>query len=89
MFAELSLQHVSLVLRNNQQYELQKLLPDIGSQIKNCYYLIKHCQEPRVQKILLWTDFGPMRFLDDKSTQSLLKSISQIEVNITLSEYFL
>ena len=44
--------------------------------------MVKDSQEPKIQKILLWTDFGPLRFLDDKSTQSLLKSLSQIEVKI-------
>ena len=73
---------MSLVLRSNQQYELQKPLPDIGSQIKSCYYLVKDSQDPKAQKILLWTDFGPLRYLEDKSIQSLLKSVSQIEVNI-------
>ena len=78
---ELALQHVSLVLRSNQQYEIQKHLPDIGSQIRNCYYLVRDSQEAKVQKILQWSDFGPLRSLEDKSIQSLLKSISQIEVN--------
>ena len=78
---ELALQHVSLVLRSNQQYEIQKHLPDIGSQIRNCYYLVRDSQEAKVQKILLWSDFGPLRSLEDKSIQSLLKSISQIEVD--------
>lgn len=80
-FSELALQHISLVLRSNQQYEIQKHLPDIGSQIRNCYYLVRDSQEAKVQKILLWSDFGPLRSLEDKSIQSLLKSISQIEVN--------
>ena len=80
--SELALQHVSLVLRSNQQYEIQKHLPDIGSQIRNCYYLVRDSQEAKVQKILLWSDFGPLRSLEDKSLQSLLKSLSQIEVNM-------
>ena len=79
--SELALQHVSLVLRSNQQYEIQKHLPDIGSQIRNCYYLVRDSQQAKVQKILLWSDFGPLRSLEDKSIQSLLKSVSQIEVS--------
>ena len=69
------------MLRSNQQYEIHRYLPDIGSQIRNCYYLVRDSQEAKVQKILLWSDFGPLRSLEDKSIQSLLKSISQIEVN--------
>ena len=76
----MALQHVSLVLRSQQQYELQRHLPEIGSQIKNSYYLVKDSQEPKVQKILLWSDFGSLRYLEDKALQSLLKSMSQIEV---------
>ena len=82
--SELALQHVSLVLRSNQQYEIQKHLPDIGSQIRNCYYLVRDSQQAKVQKILLWSDFGPLRSLEDKSIQSLLKSISQIEVKVNM-----
>ena len=82
--SELALQHVSLVLRSNQQYEIQRYLPDVGSQIRSCYYLVRDSQEAKVQKILLWSDFGPLRSLEDKSIQSLLKSISQIEVKITV-----
>ena len=43
---------------------------------------MKDLKDPKVQKILLWNDFGPLRYLEDKSMQSLLKSVSQIEVNI-------
>ena len=80
--SELALQHVSLVLRSNQRYEIQKHLAEIGSQIRNSYYLVRDSQEAKVQKILLWSDFGPLRSMEDKSIQSLLKSISQLEVNM-------
>ena len=37
-------------------------------------------EEPKVQKLLNWTDFGPFRRLEEKAIASAVKSLSQIEV---------
>ena len=75
-------QHVSMALRNNDRFQVTKPLPDVGGQLRKCYYLVKDVQEPKVQKILSWTDFGPFKSLDDKTLQSLAKSLVSLEVNI-------
>ena len=37
-------------------------------------------EEPKVQKLLNWTDFGPFRCLEEKAIASAVKSLAQIEV---------
>ena len=69
-----------MALRNNDRYQVTKTLAGIGGQLRNCYYLVKDGQQPKIQKILNWTDFGPNKFLEDKTLQSLAKSFSTLEV---------
>ena len=81
-FAEMALQHVSMIFRSNPRFEIQKPLPEIGSRIRSLYFLVKDKEDPKTQKILNWTDFGPYKSMDDRTLQSLAKSFSQIEVRI-------
>jgi len=78
-FQEMALQHVSMIFRSNPMFEIQKPLPEIGSRIRSLYFLVKDKEEPKTPKLLNWTDFGPYKALDDRTLQSLAKSLSQIE----------
>ena len=78
----MAVQHVSMALRNDQRFEIVKILPNIGYQLRTTYFMVKDKQEPKVQKILLWSDFGPYKTLDDKTIGSLVKSFSSIQVNL-------
>jgi len=78
-FQEMAVQHVSMVFRSNSRFEIQKPLPEIGSRIRSVFFFVKDKEEPKVQKLLNWTDFGPFRCLEDKAVASAVKSISQIE----------
>lgn len=78
-FQEMAKQHVSMALRNNPRFEIIKPLPNIGSQIRCSYFLVKDSQEPKIQKMLSWSDFGPFKSLEDKNLQSIAKSLSAIE----------
>ena len=77
----MALQHVSMIFRSNPMFEIQKPLPEIGSRIRSLYFLVKDKEEPKTPKLLNWTDFGPYKALDDRTLQSLAKSLSQIEVS--------
>ena len=77
---EMALQHVSMIFRSNPRFEIQKPLPEIGSRIRSLYFLVKDKEEPKIQKLLNWTDFGPYQAMDDRTLQSLAKSFAQIEV---------
>jgi len=78
-FQELALQHVSMLFRSNPRFEIVKPLPEIGSRIRSLYFLVKDKEEPKIQKLLNWTDFGPYKTMDDRTLQSLAKSMAQIE----------
>ena len=67
--------------------KVSKPLPNIGSQLRSTFFLIKDAQEPKIQKLLLWTDFGPFKCLEDKNLQSIVKSLSAIEARILSSAY--
>ena len=69
MNLEIATQHVSMALRNNERYQIIKPLAGIGGQLRNCFYLVKDNQQPKTQKILNWSDFGPNKFLEDKTLQ--------------------
>lgn len=78
-FQEMALQHVSMIFRSNPRFEIQKPLPEIGSRIRSLYFLVKDKEDPKTQKLLNWTDFGPYKAIDDRTLQSLAKSFSQTE----------
>ena len=84
-----------MALRNNSRFEVGKLCHGVGYQIRFCnqtkcnnditllrstVFLVKDTQEPKVQKIITWSDFGPYKSLDDKALQSIAKSVSSLEV---------
>ena len=69
-----------MIFRSNPRFEIQKPLPEIGSRIRSLYFLVKDKEDPKTQKLLNWTDFGPYKAMDDRTLQSLGKSFSQIEV---------
>ena len=73
-----------MALRNNPRFEIIKPLPNIGSQIRCSYFLVKDSQEPKIQKMLCWSDFGPFKSLEDKNLQSVAKSLGTIEVDLLL-----
>ena len=68
--------------------KVSKPLPNIGSQLRSTFFLIKDAQEPKIQKLLLWTDFGPFKCLEDKNLQSIVKSLSAIEARILIKPNF-
>ena len=76
-----------MALRNNPRFEIIKPLPNIGSQIRCSYFLVKDSQEPKIQKMLCWSDFGPFKSLEDKNLQSVAKSLGTIEVYLRFASF--
>ena len=67
--------------------KVSKPLPNIGCQLRSTFFLIKDAQEPKIQKLLMWTDFGPFKCLEDKNLQSIVKSLSAIEARILNAKF--
>ena len=80
----LNKQSVHLNLRNRANFEVGNLIPDVGWRLKKDYFRVKCRSDPKTDRILTWTDFGPdstsSDVLEPKTFQSLAKSLQQMEV---------
>lgn len=72
---ELALQHVSMALRSEMNYELVKPIQDLGWRIRKHYFIIKSKLIPKVESLLKWVEFGPDKYLDDKDLQNVIQSM--------------
>ncbi|KAL1514230.1 hypothetical protein ABEB36_003518 [Hypothenemus hampei] len=78
-FAEVALQHVSLVLRGEFGWEIGGPLPEIGWRLRKHFYTIKCKSRTKDELIGSWTDYGPDKYLDHKDMHTVFKSLQQIK----------
>jgi PX domain-containing protein kinase-like protein len=80
--AELALQHVSMTLRSEVNYEIVKPVPEIGWRLRKHYFLVKSRINPKEELLLSWVEHGPDKYLEDRDLQGVFKSISNLQVAI-------
>ncbi|XP_060602959.1 PX domain-containing protein kinase-like protein isoform X2 [Ruditapes philippinarum] len=78
-FTETALQHVSMVLRSEKQWEVVEPLPEIGWRIRKEYILVKPVASSKTRQILSWVEYGPDRYLPDKELSALMTVIQNIK----------
>ncbi|KAL3852603.1 hypothetical protein ACJMK2_016222 [Sinanodonta woodiana] len=78
-FTEISLQHVSMILRSEKTWEVIETLPDIGWRLRKTYIQIKPVDQPKVRLMLSWCDYGPYKYLPDKELTALMKVLQSIQ----------
>ncbi|KAJ9595648.1 hypothetical protein L9F63_013163, partial [Diploptera punctata] len=78
-FQELALQHVSMALRSEVNYEVVKPVPEIGWRIRKHYFLVKCRNSPKEEMLLSWVEHGPDKYLEDRDLQAVFKSISNLQ----------
>ncbi|KAK6624436.1 hypothetical protein RUM44_011295 [Polyplax serrata] len=72
---ELALQHVSMALRSEVQYELVNPIAELGWRLRKHYFFIKSKLMPKTELLLQWVEFGPDKSIDDKELQSVLQCL--------------
>lgn len=78
-FTEIALQHVSMVLRSEKQWEVVEPLPDIGWRIRKEYILVKPKDSSKTKQMLSWVEYGPDRYLPDKELAALMSVLQNIK----------
>lgn len=77
---ELALQHVSMILRSEVNYEVVKPVPEIGWRLRKHYFLVKSHINPKEEMLLSWVEHGPDKYLEDRDLHGVFKSISNLKV---------
>lgn len=77
-FQELALQHVSMALRSEVNYEIVKPVPEVGWRLRKHYFQVKSRNSPK-EYFLSWVEHGPDKYLDDRELQAAFKSIGSIQ----------
>lgn len=77
----MALQHVSMTLRSEVNYEVIKPVPDIGWRLRKHYFLVKSHTNPKEEMLLSWVEHGPDKYLEDRDLQGVFKSISNLQVH--------
>ncbi|XP_049831647.1 PX domain-containing protein kinase-like protein isoform X1 [Schistocerca gregaria] len=78
-FQEVALQHVSMALRGEVNYEIMRPIPEMGWRIRKHYFLVKNHNQPKDEMVLSWVEYGPDKHLDDREMLSACKSISSMQ----------
>lgn len=78
-FTEVALQHMSMVLRSEKQWDVVEALPDIGWRIRKSYILVKPVGVSKVRQMLIWCEFGPDRYLPDKELVALMRVLQNVQ----------
>ena len=73
------MQQVSLALRSDANYEIGKPIPDMGWRLRKHYYTVKNRQNPKLELLLAWVEFGPDKHLQDKDMQGVFKSLGTLK----------
>lgn len=85
---ESALQHVSMALRSEINFELIRPAVDIGWRFRKHYFFVKSKLKPKTEVLLQWVQFGPDECLEDKELQNILKSLVSLNhPNIEKLEY--
>jgi PX domain-containing protein kinase-like protein len=82
---ELALQHVSMILRSEVNYEVVKPVPEIGWRLRKHYFLVKSRNNPKEEMLLSWVEHGPDKYLEDRDLHGVFKSISSLQVSTVIS----
>lgn len=69
---ELALQHVSMSLRSEMNFELVRPITELGWRLRKHYFFIKSKQKPKAELLLQWVEYGPDKYFDDKDIQNML-----------------
>nr|CAD7568597.1 unnamed protein product [Timema californicum] len=77
-FHELALQHVSMALRSEANYEVVKPIPEIGWRLRKHYFLVKNRVNPQDELLLAWVEHGPDKYMDEKELQASFKTIGSL-----------
>jgi PX domain-containing protein kinase-like protein len=85
LVTELALQHVSMALRSEVNYEVVKPVPEIGWRLRKHYFLVKSRVNPKEEMLLSWVEHGPDKYLEDRDLQGVFKSISNLQVAVVAS----
>nr|CAD7429821.1 unnamed protein product [Timema monikensis] len=75
---ELALQHVSMALRSEANYEVVKPIPEIGWRLRKHYFLVKNRVNPQDELLLAWVEHGPDKYMDEKELQASFKTIGSL-----------
>lgn len=75
---EQALQHVSMALRSEMNYELLKPIPEMGWRLRKHYFSVNAKSSTKSEVLLQWVDYGPDKYLQDKDLQLVLKSMANI-----------
>ncbi|XP_022193241.2 PX domain-containing protein kinase-like protein [Nilaparvata lugens] len=78
-FQEIALQHVSLALRGDVEFEVLKPIPDMGWRIRKHFFQAKKRSNPKEEFVLSWTEYGPDKYIDDKEMQAVFKVLTAIK----------
>ncbi|XP_046662026.1 PX domain-containing protein kinase-like protein [Homalodisca vitripennis] len=78
-FQETALQHVSMALRGELDYEMVKALSDIGWRLRKHYFQVKKRSNPKEELILSWVEYGPDKYLNDKELHAVLKGLATLQ----------
>lgn len=76
--SETALQQVSLSLCFDGNFEIIKIIPEMGWRLRKHYFSVKNKQDPKQEFILSWVDFGPDKYLQFKDMQAVLKNYSNL-----------
>ncbi|XP_071155726.1 PX domain-containing protein kinase-like protein isoform X1 [Mytilus edulis] len=76
---EIALQHVSMVFRSENKWDVIESLPDIGWRLRKEYILVKPIDQPKIKEILTWCDYGPDKFMPEKELAAVLRIFPSIQ----------
>ncbi|KAE8746146.1 hypothetical protein FOCC_FOCC007147 [Frankliniella occidentalis] len=84
---ETALHSVSLALRGEPVWEVQRPLPDIGWRIRKHYFSIKRHipNQENCELLLSWTEYGPDMTIPTTQLQSALTVLSTIQAPVAIN----
>lgn len=79
-FCEAALQHVSMLFRSEDLWEVVDPLPDIGWRFRKQYFMVRHKGDQKDKpRLLMWVPLGPDFYLTVKDLQVALKLLTAIQ----------
>ncbi|KAH7946852.1 hypothetical protein HPB52_005038 [Rhipicephalus sanguineus] len=81
-FCEAALQHVSMLFRSEDHWEVVDPLPDIGWRFRKQYFMVRHKGDLKDKpRLLMWVPLGPDFYLTVKDLQVALKLLTAIQAS--------
>nr|XP_037282205.1 PX domain-containing protein kinase-like protein isoform X1 [Rhipicephalus microplus] len=79
-FCEAALQHVSMLFRSEDHWEVVDPLPDIGWRFRKQYFMVRRKGDLKDKpRLLMWVPLGPDFYLTVKDLQVALKLLTAIQ----------